>query len=184
MSKAFTKETDRDEDLEQDDQDPSLPSGFKNYMTEQGSVQLQEELRRLLYAERPEVVKVVSWAASNGDRSENGDYLYGKRRLREIDRRVRFLTKRLDSAVIVKNETLISDQVLFGAYVKFINEDSQEKLIRIVGIDETDPSRGFVSWISPLAKALLQSKKGDVVLFRSPKGEEELEIIDVYYQSL
>lgn len=182
MSKAFTKENDASDDLDgEDDVDSGIPAGTKNYMTLEGADRLRSELRQLLVADRPETVKVVSWAASNGDRSENGDYLYGKKRLREIDRRIRFLTKRLDAAEIVECEKNTTNQVLFGAWVKLSDEDGKERVYRIVGIDETDPKRGFISWISPMAKALLQARVGDAVTVRTPKGEEELEILDVWY---
>ncbi len=180
MSKAFTKETD---DSPEDDLEPesSLPQGFKNYMTPSGAQRLRDELKKLIYTDRPEVVKTVSWAASNGDRSENGDYIYGKRRLREIDRRIRFLTKRLDQAEVVETAGRVSDRVLFGAMVTVDNEDGVRKTYQIVGIDETDVKNGRISWISPLAKALLNSKVGDLVQFRSPQGESELEVIEIRY---
>jgi transcription elongation factor GreB len=183
MSKAFTKENDHSNDAEgEDEPDVGLPSGTKNYITLEGADRLRAELRQLLVADRPETVKVVSWAASNGDRSENGDYLYGKKRLREIDRRIRFLQRRLDAAEVVECEKNETDQVLFGAWVKLRDEEGRERTYRIVGIDETDPKRGFISWISPVAKALLQARKGDAVNVRTPKGEEELEILDVRYR--
>lgn len=184
MSKAFTKESDQDADDDLESEGPSLPQGFKNYMTPEGAQKLQDEMKLLLYKERPEVVKVVAWAASNGDRSENGDYLYGKRKLREIDRRVRFLKKRLESAHIVdpKETATNKNKVLFGAWVELKNEESQIKRYRIVGIDETDPARGMISWISPIAKAILQANLGDVQVLRTPKGEEELEIVKIWYE--
>jgi len=179
MNKAFVKEADdADEELEVG---LKLPAGVKNYITPNGAGKLKEELKRLLYSERPEVVRTVSWAASNGDRSENGDYIYGKRRLREIDRRIRFLTKRLEIAEVVDPAKQQSDRVLFGASVKVVDEEGNQKVYQIVGIDEADPQKGQVSWISPIAKALLNFKVGDVVTFRSPKGEEELEIISIDY---
>ncbi len=184
MSKAFTKENDLPDDLDSEDEpDVSLPSGTKNYITFQGAERLRAELKKLLHTDRPECVRVVSWAASNGDRSENGDYLYGKKKLREIDRRIRFLQKRLDAAEVVECEKNDTDQVLFGAWVKLRDEDSKERLYRIVGMDETDPKTGYISWISPMAKALLQSRAGDAVNVRTPKGEEELEILKVWYKS-
>jgi transcription elongation factor GreB len=182
MSKAFTKESDLPEDEGGDeDVDAGIPKGLKNYITFEGAERLRGELRQLLVGERPEVVKVVTWAASNGDRSENADYQYGKRRLREIDRRIRFLQRRLDAAEIVECEKNRTKQVLFGAWVRLRDEEGRERVYRIVGIDETDPKRGFISWISPVAKALLQAKAGDAVTVRTPKGEEELEILDVWY---
>jgi transcription elongation factor GreB len=185
MSKAFTKESDQQDDLDSpEDEDAGLPQGFKNYMTVEGAYRLREELKKLLYTDRAEVVRVVSWAASNGDRSENGDYLYGKKKLREIDRRIRFLQKRLDIAVIVECEKNKTDQVLFGAWVKIQNEERVKKIYRIVGVDETDPKRGFISWISPVAKALLSARAGDAVTLRTPQGEEEIEILEVSYQLL
>lgn len=183
MSKAFTKENDLPSEIEADeDEDVILPSGSKNYMTLEGAERLKAELRKLLNTDRPECVRVVSWAASNGDRSENGDYLYGKKKLREIDRRIRFLQRRLDAAEIVACEKNTTDQVLFGAWVKLSDEDAQVRTYRIVGMDETDPRTGYISWISPMAKALLQARVGDAVNVRTPKGEEELEILAVWYQ--
>lgn len=182
MSKAFTKESDggHDDGVEGDFASP-LPAGSKNYMTPGGAESMRQELRRLLHDERPEIVKTVSWAASNGDRSENGDYIYGKRRLREIDRRVRFLTKRLESAEIVDPALQKSDRVLFGATVTIQDEEGKKKTFRIVGIDEADAAKGMISWISPLAKALLNTRVGDAIMFRSPKGEEELEVLEIRY---
>jgi len=187
MSKAFTKEDVESEEDLQNDEDAVLPSGFKNYMTAAGAKRLQEELRRLKHEERPQIVRTVSWAASNGDRSENGDYIYGKRRLREIDRRVRFLTKRLESAVVVdlkrqENDTRASSEVRFGATVTLLGDSTQKKKVRIVGIDESNPAIGDISWISPLSKLLLGQRQGDVVVFRGPRGgEEEFEILTIEY---
>ena len=182
MSKAFTKESDGDDDDGGESELSSLlPAGTKNYITPVGAEKMRAELKQLLYEARPEVVKTVSWAASNGDRSENGDYIYGKRRLREIDRRIRFLTKRLESAEIVDPGRQSSDRVLFGATVTIQDEAGEKRTYRIVGIDEAEPSRCQISWISPLAKALLGSRRGDVVNFRTPKGDEELEIIEIRY---
>jgi len=184
MSKAFTKEQDNDSPGDDElENDPSLPKDFKNYMTPAGAERLRAELKDLLGVQRPEVVRTVSWAASNGDRSENGDYIYGKKRLREIDRRIRFLQRRLDSAVIVDPSRQATDRVLFGATVTVADEDGNEKTWRIVGIDEADVSRGKISWISPLAKAVLNARTGDQVPFRSPKGEQELEIVRIRYES-
>ncbi len=184
MSKAFTKESDApDLDDGAEDEEIALPAGFKNYMTPAGAEKLRSELKNLLNTERPEVVKVVSWAASNGDRSENGDYLYGKKKLREIDRRIRFLSKRLDAAEVVDTESKDTDQVLFGAWVKISDEEGKKRVYRIVGMDETNPGLGYISWMSPMAKALLQARVGDAVTVRTPKGEEELEILEVWYKA-
>jgi transcription elongation factor GreB len=160
MSKAFTKETDGDDD---DDLTPglALPQGVKNYMTPRGHALLQAEFDHLLRTERPQVVEIVSWAASNGDRSENGDYIYGKRRLREIDRRLRYLTKRLDTAEVVHPETQQElEQVFFGATVTVADESGAEQTYQIVGVDEADPARGLINWVSPLAQALLKAREG------------------------
>lgn len=180
MSKAFTKEND-DEDL-----DPvieaSMPQVRKNYMTPQGWQALKDELSFLVHKDRPEVVNVVNWAAGNGDRSENGDYIYGKRRLREIDRRIRFLTKRLEEVLVVDPETREkTDQVFFGATVAIEREFLGAQVIKIVGVDELDLSKGKISWVSPLAKALIKQHEGDVIVFRTPDGEEEIEIVSVEY---
>ncbi len=167
---------------------------MKNYITPAGADRLKAELKKLLHEDRPELVKVISWAASNGDRSENGDYIYGKRRLREIDRRIRFLSKRLEAAEIIdpsqqlaqqvaqqEGTAQISCRVLFGATVTVLDEEERERTYRIVGQDEIDLSKGWVSWVSPIAKALLNAKKGDVVQLTTPKGIEDLEIIRVTY---
>lgn len=182
MSKAFTKEDDDKEEEEAESSSP-LPSG-KNYITPAGAKRLRDELNLLLDETRPEIVRVVSWAASNGDRSENGDYIYGKRRLREIDKRIRFLTKRLEIAEIVTPSESKTDVVLFGATVKLEDEEGKKKIYSIVGVDETDVARGRISWISPIGKALLQAKKGDVVTVHTPRGEEDLEILEVRYEEL
>lgn len=157
----------------------------KNYITPAGLKKLKDEALYLIDKERPDLVKVISWAASNGDRSENGDYIYGKRRLREIDKRIRFLTQRLDAAVVVDPANReSSEQIFFGATVTYVNENGTEHTVSIVGIDEANVSRGLISWISPLAKSLLKSKKGDVVVHQSPSGTEELEITEVRYESI
>lgn len=171
---------------EEDDEEaglPKLPAGTKNYMTPQCYRRMLEERDRLVNVERPEVTNVVAWAASNGDRSENGDYLYGKRRLREIDRRIRFLGKRIDNAEVVDPSTRPqTDQVFFGATVTYYTEETDEETtIRIVGIDEADASKGDVSWISPVARVLLKGYIGDVVKLPTPHGLEHLEIINVKY---
>src|SRR3954471_4895393 len=178
MSKAFVKE-DGDSGEEIGGAPAPLPAG-KNYITPEGFARLQGEKKQLLEVERPEVVKVVAWAASLGDRSENADYLYGKKRLREIDRRVRFLIKRLEAAQIVHSSGRDTDQVFFGARVRLKGGEG-EKTVRIVGIDEVDPARGDVSWISPIARALLKARAGDAVTLRTPAGEEKIEILHVEY---
>lgn len=183
MSKAFTKEPENQDEFEDDDLPPPVPRGEKNYITPNGARRLQEEYKHLKYKERPEVTKTVAWAASNGDRSENADYTYGKKRLREIDRRLRFLSKRIDSFEIVDPLQVKSEQVLFGATVKIL-QDEVEKTYSIVGVDETDLSKGYISWISPLASALFKTKAGDVINFRSPKGLSEIEIVEVIYREL
>jgi transcription elongation factor GreB len=179
MSKAFVKEA--SEAPEQPESAaPALPRGGKNYITPQGYARLKAELKQLVEAERPEVVRTVAWAASNGDRSENGDYLYGKKRLREIDRRVRFLIKRLESAEVVDARGRDTDQVFFGATVRVGGRDG-EREITIVGVDEVDTARGHVSWISPIARALLKAREGDTVTLRTPAGDEALQILEVRY---
>ena len=183
MSKAFVKETDDDADDGGPEDGPALPPGTKNYITPEGFARLRAEMRDLLDVERPKVVEIVSWAAGNGDRSENGDYLYGKKRLREIDRRVRFLSKRLEIAEVVdparqKNR----DQVFFGAIVTYETlSTGAENTIRIVGMDEVDPDRGHVSWISPVARALLKAREGDIVEVRTPGGLDRLEVVEIRY---
>jgi len=167
-----------------DDEDeglPPIPAGSKNYITPAGHRRLKDEALHLLDRERPDLVKVVAWAASNGDRSENADYIYGKRRLREIDRRVRFLIKRLESAEIVHSAGRDTDQIFFGATVK-VRSASETREVTIVGVDEVDPAHGRVSWVSPIAKALLKAREGDTVTLRSPAGEEALEILEVTYR--
>ena len=185
MNKAFVKESEDDDDLDGELAAPALPLGSKNYITPQGYARLREELFRLLDVERPEVVRIVSWAASNGDRSENGDYLYGKKRLREIDRRIRFLTKRLDIAEIVDASLHAgSDQVFFGATIDYaIDGESGHPVhtITIVGIDEAEPLEGKVSWVAPIARALVKARVGDVVTLRTPGGVDDIEVIDVRY---
>jgi transcription elongation factor GreB len=180
MSKAFVKE-EGDAPDDEAAHEPKLPSTGKNYITPGGYARLEAELRKLVEVERPEVVKTVAWAASLGDRSENADYLYGKRRLREIDRRVRFLIKRLEGAEIVHSSGRDTDQVFFGATVRIKGRDDVKELT-IVGVDEVDPAHGRVSWVSPIAKALLKAREGDVVTLRSPAGEEQLEILEVTYR--
>lgn len=187
MSKAFTKEDDgaeTDEPGGQDEDQSSMPAGSRNYMTPKGAKVLRDELHHLLHVDRPKVVETVAWAAGNGDRSENADYIYGKRRLREIDRRLRFLQRRLDMTQEVDPAQQNSDRVLFGATVVIQDEDENQRTYQIVGIDETDAKQGRVSWISPIGKALLQAKVGDVVTLRTPKGEEEIEILSIVYQPI
>jgi len=178
MSKAFTKED--SEAPEEEFEAPAVPAGSKNYISPAGFARLKAELRELVEVERPEVVRTVAWAASNGDRSENGDYIYGKRRLREIDRRVRFLIKRLENAEVVQSAGRDTDQIFFGARVR-LKGASGEKTITILGLDEVDPAHGVVSWISPIARALLKARQGDSVVLRTPAGEERLEILEVTY---
>ncbi|NBY20739.1 transcription elongation factor GreB [bacterium] len=184
MSKAFTKENDDAEDLSleeaQENQQVSTPGG-KNYITPHGIERLRSEWKKLMDVDRPEIVKVIQWAAGNGDRSENGDYIYGKRKLREIDRRIRFLTKRMENAEVIDPTKQSSEKVLFGATVTILDEAGLERKYSIVGIDETDGKRGRISWISPIAKALLQKKVGDTVTVRLPKGDEDFEIVKVEY---
>jgi len=179
MSKAFTKESDSaDSEVEEAD---ALPAQAKNYVTPVGLSALQEEFRKLLYEERPKVVEIVSWAAGNGDRSENGDYIYGKKRLREIDFRVRYLTKRIESAEVVDPERQKNlDQVFFGATVEYARKDNTQK-VTIVGIDEADLANGKISWLSPVARALMKAHVGDVIEFRTPSGPERVEVLSIEY---
>jgi transcription elongation factor GreB len=182
MSKAFTRESDNDSDEDDLPAGPKIPAGAKNYMTRAGHDRLRAELLNLLDVERPRVVEVVHWAASNGDRSENGDYLYGKKRLREIDRRIRFLTKRLDIAEVVDPSVHHGkDQVFFGATVTYARQDGSETTVTIMGIDEADSAQGQVSWVSPVAQALLKARVGDEVRLRTPAGWEALEVVEVNY---
>lgn len=181
MNKAFVKETDDEEDeLPEASQ---LPAGTRNYMTTTGHRRLREELVHLVKVERPNLVQVVAWAASNGDRSENGDYIYGKKRLREIDRRIRYLSKRIESAVVVDPAQQESvEQVFFGATVTISDGDGGEVSYQIVGIDEADAASGLISWLSPLARALMKAREGDLVRFQSPAGLREIEVIDIGYR--
>jgi transcription elongation factor GreB len=180
MSKAFTKEEEGQEEAEDDVE--VVPAGQKNYMTPQGFAALQAEHRVLLHEERPKVVEIVSWAAGNGDRSENGDYIYGKKRLREIDRRLRYLSKRIESATVVDPEQQKAlKQIFFGATVTYIREDGSKKTVTLVGADEADMAKGKISWLSPVARALLKAKKGDEVEVRTPSGGETLEIVEIKY---
>jgi transcription elongation factor GreB len=180
MSKAFTKETDADD--EQENPLPELPASGKNYITPQGYARLRAELLQLIDEERPKVVEVVHWAASNGDRSENGDYIYGKKRLREIDRRIRFLTQRLELAEVTDPAVHHGrDQIFFGATVSYAEESGQERTVTIMGIDEADSAQAQVSWISPIARALLKAREGEVVKLVTPAGAQEIEILRVSY---
>jgi transcription elongation factor GreB len=182
MSKAFTRESDADNDDGDGLPLASIPAGSKNYMTPEGYGRLRAEFTELMETERPKIVEVVYWAASNGDRSENGDYLYGKKRLREIDRRIRFLTKRLEIAEVVDPSVHFgSEQVFFGATVVYEDFAGQERSVTIRGIDEADTAQGQVSWVSPVARALLKSRVGDVVRLQSPLGPQEIEVLQVDY---
>jgi len=186
VSKAFTREDDNapEDDFEDDDQNP-IPPGSKNYLTPLGWRRMRDEVQWLVQTERPAVTGVVSWAAKLGDRSENADYQYGKRRLREIDRRIRYLTKRLEAAEVVDPATREeTDQVFFGATVTYANARGEENTVRIVGIDEMDASKHYVSWISPIARALIKCREGDRVTLRTPGGDEELEILEVRYETI
>jgi transcription elongation factor GreB len=180
MNKAFTRESDSD-----DESDEVVADGVpvaKNYMTPQGYARLRAELMQLIDHERPQVVEVVHWAASNGDRSENGDYIYGKKRLREIDRRIRFLTRRIELAEVTDPSVHHGgDQVFFGATVTYAQESGEERTVTILGIDEADSARGQVSWISPIARALLKAREGDVVKLATPLGSQEIEVLKVSY---
>jgi transcription elongation factor GreB len=180
MNKAFTKETD---DADDDDlQLPALPPSGKNYITPAGHSRIRAELLDLIDNERPKVVDIVHWAASNGDRSENGDYIYGKKRLREIDRRIRFLTKRLEIMEITDPALHHgSDQVFFGATVTYVDETAVERTVTILGIDEADSAKGEVSWVSPIARTLLKAHVGDVLQLLTPAGKLEIEVLSVRY---
>jgi transcription elongation factor GreB len=180
MSKAFVREDDAAQ-AELAPAEPAPTPGRRNYITPAGYARLKAELKQLVEVERPEVVRTVSWAASNGDRSENGDYLYGKKRLREIDRRVRYLIKRLEGAEVVDNAGRDADQVFFGATVEICAAGGAPRRLTIVGADEVDPARGRISWVAPMARALLKARAGDTVSFDSPAGRERLEILDVQY---
>jgi transcription elongation factor GreB len=181
MSKAFTRETDADD--EDDGGAAAAPApGGKNYITRAGYDRLRNELFALIDEERPRIVDIVHWAASNGDRSENGDYLYGKKRLREIDRRIRFLTKRLEIAEVVDASMHFGgDQVFFGATVTYANEAGDETTVTILGVDEANSAEQQISWISPVARALLKSRVGDTVKLQLPGGSQTLEVLDVAY---
>jgi len=189
MSKAFTKESnDEDDDHDLAVEEPAQPAGVRNYITPVGFQRLRDELRFLLTRERPAVTQVVAWAASNGDRSENADYQYNKRRLRQIDRRIRFLEKRLDAAEVVDPEAprtgRAATHVFFGATVRYANAAGTERVVRIVGLDEIDLDQNHISWMSPLARALMKAGPGDRVVLRAPGSTEQLEIIDVRYERI
>ena len=185
MNKAFVKETDAADADEDVVVAPALPVGSKNYMTPAGYAQLDAEFNQLWKVKRPKLVETISWAASNGGRSENGDYIYGKKRLREVDRRIRFLSKRLEHAEVVdpaRREA--TDQVFFGATVTIADASGKESTYAIVGIDEADAGRGRIAWISPMARALLKAREGDSVSVQTPDGRREVEIVEVRYQAI
>jgi transcription elongation factor GreB len=185
MSKAFTRESDAPDDDDRDEVENPIPPGSKNYLTPMGWRRMRDEVTWLVKTERPNVTSVVSWAAKLGDRSENADYQYGKKRLREIDRRIRYLTKRLEAAEVVdpsvREET---DQVFFGATVTYSSSTGEELTVRIVGIDETDLSKNYVSWISPIARALIKAREGDSVNLHTPGGVQQVEILEVRYEEI
>ena len=184
MRKLADVERDRAQRDDDEEKIPALPHGAKNYITPAGYARLKRELQSLLDKERPALVKVIAWAASNGDRSENADYIYGKRRLREIDRRIRFLTKRLEIAEVIDPARRGVDQVFFGATVTYSDSKGVERTVSIVGQDEVDPPRHRISWVSPVARALTKAREGDVVTLRTPAGVEELEILEIRYVEL
>ncbi|HEV3241130.1 MAG TPA: transcription elongation factor GreB [Casimicrobiaceae bacterium] len=189
MSKAFTHEEEPELEFDNELEEASpLPAGSRNYMTPGGFARLKGELNRLTDKERPEVVATVAWAASNGDRSENADYIYGKKRLREIDRRIRFLIKRLDRVEVVdplaRRDADNADQIYFGATVTVCNRRGEERTVSIVGVDEIDTVRGYISWVSPMARALIKAREGDSVTLNTPGGVEQLEIRHVCYEPL
>lgn len=186
MSKAFVKESDAFDELDEEASASPLPMGSKNYMTPGGHARLTEEYLWLLNKERPAVTTTVAWAAGNGDRSENADYIYGKKRLREIDRRLRFLAKRLDTAEIIDPTAPREDptRIFFGATVCYADQNGDERTISIVGIDEIDPLKGYISWISPVARALISAREGDTVTLRTPAGSKKLDILSVDYQPI
>ncbi|MCB2005027.1 MAG: transcription elongation factor GreB [Burkholderiaceae bacterium] len=183
MSKAFTRETDNPSDEDDDDvRLPDLPAGGKNYITAAGYARLRGELMALIDDERPKIVEIVHWAASNGDRSENGDYIYGKKRLREIDRRIRFLTKRLEIAEVTDPSVHYgNDQVFFGATVTYVDQAGEQRTVTILGIDEVDTRQGEISWVAPVARTLLKSRVGDVLALATPAGMDEIEVLAVSY---
>lgn len=186
MSKAFVKESNTTDEFDEESSVSPLPTGSKNYITPGGHARLTEEYLWLLNKERPDVTATVAWAAGNGDRSENGDYIYGKKRLREIDKRLRFLSKRLDMAEIIDPTAPREDpsRIFFGATVCYADLSGQEKIVSIVGIDEIDPLKGYISWISPVARALISAREGDTVTLLTPAGIEKLDILSVDYQPI
>ena len=186
MSKLFTEETKLIDDLEENKPNNQLPIGSKNYITPGGHARLMGEFLWLMNKERPEVTATVSWAAGNGDRSENSDYIYGKKRLREIDRRIHFLTKRLNIAEIVDPTAPREDKmrIFFGATVTFSNQRGKKKTVSIVGIDEIDTTKGYISWISPMARALTKARQGDIVNLHAPDGVKKIEVLEVKYQTI
>lgn len=188
MNKAFTRESDDDSDDDAPEGAPLLPAGTRNYMTPGGFARLKRELDTLVGEERPALVSTISWAAGNGDRSENGDYIYGKKRLREVDRRIRFLVRRLDRAEVVdpaaRADADEADRVFFGATVDIANDAGEMRTVSIVGVDEIDTPRGYISWVSPMARALLKAREGDTVTLHTPGGSEELTIEAVRYVTL
>ena len=188
MNKAFTRESDPSDDTDEVEALPQLPAGARNYMTPGGFARLSAELEHLVQKERPELVATVAWAAGNGDRSENGDYIYGKKRLREIDRRIRFLIKRLDAAEVVDpaapRDEETASQVFFGATVDVRNARGEPRTVSIVGVDEIDTAQGYISWVSPMARALLKAREGETVTLRTPGGAEEIDIVEVRYAPL
>lgn len=185
MSKAFTRENDTAPEDDEAESVNALPAGLKNYMTPAGHARMKAEFDQLWKQERPKLVETIAWAASNGDRSENGDYIYGKKRLREIDRRLRYLGKRLENAEVVdpavREET---DQVFFGATVTVLDDLGEEATYSIVGIDEAEPSKNRISWVSPMARTLLKAREGDTVTLMTPAGKRELEILEVRYSAI
>ncbi len=182
MNKAFTKESDADDEDDGDGLAPALPTGGKNYITPAGYARLRAELFGLIDTERPKMVEVVHWAASNGDRSENGDYHYGKKRLREIDRRIRFLTKRMEIAVLSDPSIHFgSDQVFFGATVTYVDAQGEHRTVTILGIDEADSAQAQVSWISPIARTLLKAREGDELRLQTPAGPQDIDVLRVSY---
>ncbi|HLX27779.1 MAG TPA: transcription elongation factor GreB [Casimicrobiaceae bacterium] len=188
MNKAFTSEEPTETDHGDVAEVSPLPAGARNYMTPGGFARMRRELDALVSKERPELVATVAWAAGNGDRSENGDYIYGKKRLREIDRRIRFLVRRLDNAEVVDpamaRDEDASSRVYFGATVTIADTNGDERTVSIVGIDEIDTARGYISWISPMARALMKAREGDTVSVRTPGGVENLDVVDIRYIAL